>query len=255
MTNMKTLTQVWLTLVIISFFNLILGFQLAGRIGLFVALLVNLFFIYMILHRGLEIFKKLTKASLVLGSDMTGFKNVLDSLKELYGFSQIELYTTTVQGSPLVWSELSKKLVVFIHEKNLTQLATQEKILLAHLVLAHGQNHTALNRRLIGLLYVSLQNSFLQTLLNPFFNILATAAGLKREWFWGDNQALKMSQAPPQDLGLLLHKLHYLTYNQNYSFYGAEFFSILSNHSSQLYKLKIHPKLPLREKQLMGFSL
>lgn len=250
---MKTLTQVWLISAASCFILLILGFQVGGRLGLLVAFLLCLVLLYLIFHRGLEIFIERTRAQEILGNDPYKLTGLFKQHALAYGFRNVRLFVTDRPTPPLVWPEFSSQLVVFLNVQTLEQLTTTEKKVFAHLLLSHGFLHSKLTRKTLGLIYISLAP--LEKLTAPLFNAIAYAFGLSKEIYKADLKALSVSQASHFEFGLLLHKLHHLQSHNDKIFEGTYFFSILSKINPKLYNLKFHPNVTNREKNILGYAV
>jgi len=250
---MKTLTQVWLICATSCFLFLIIGFQVGGRLGLLVAFLLCLVLLYLIFHRGLEIFIEKTKAQEVLGNDPYKLAGLFKQNALAYGFRKVRFYVTDRPTPPLVWPEFQSELVVFLNAQTLEQLTAREKTLFVHLLLSHGFLQSKLTRKTMGLIYISLAP--LEKLSAPLFNLIAYALGLSKEIYKADLKALSVSQASNFEFGLLLHKLHYLQTHNDKIFEGTYFFSILSKVNPKLYNLKFHPNVTSREKNLLGYEV
>ncbi len=250
---MKTLTQVWLICATSCFLFLILGFQLAGRLGLLVSFLLCLVLLYLIFHKGLKIFIERTRANEILGNDPYKLTGLFKQHALAYGFRKVRLYVTDRPTPPLVWPEFSNQLVVFINASTLEQLTAPEKKLFVHLLLSHGFLQSKLLRKTMGLIYISLAP--LEKLFAPLFNFLAWSFGLSKEIYKADLKALSVSQATNFEFGLLLHKLHYMQTHNDKIFEGTYFFSILSKINPKLYNLKFHPNVTHREKNLLGYEV
>lgn len=250
---MKTLTQVWLISAATCFVILILGFQIAGRLGLLVAFLLCLVLLYLIFRKGLNIFIARTKALEITGNDPYKMIIHLKQHALAYGFRSIRLFVSDNPTPPLVWPEFSNQLVVMVNKKTLEQLTTAEKKIFAHMLLSHGFLHSKLLRKTLGLIYISL--SPIERIFAPLFNFLGQVLGLSKEIYKADLKALSVSQASHFEFGLLLHKLHYLETHTQHIFEGTYFFSILSKINPRLYNLKFHPHISNREKNLLGYAL
>lgn len=219
---MKTLTQVWLVSAASCFIILVIGFQMGGRIGLFVAFLISLLFLYLIFYKGLLIFIKKTKAHEVTGNDLHYFAPLLKDLAHHYSFKKIRLFISQSHTPPLVWPELHDQLIVFINGETLSQLNNSEKKIFAHLVLSHGQIQSKLARRFLGLLFISTYP--IEKIFAPFFNLIGYLLGLNKEIYTADLKALTLSQTSHFEFGLFLHKLHFLNYHTQNIFEGTYFF-------------------------------
>jgi len=254
---MKTLTQVWLWSAAGCFLILILGFNLADRIGLFVAFLLCLAFLYLTFYVGLKIFLNKTKSHEVLGSDTTQMTQYLNELKRLYGVKSIRFFTTPNRTPPLVWSEFSNELIITVNQRVVNNLTTAEKKILCHLLLSHGQHQSKMLRRVLGLLFMSLTP--VEKIVSPFFNFTSYLLGLSKEIYTADLKALSQAQtsghATQLEFGLFLHKLHYINQHKALLTQGTYYFSILSDKYSKLYNLNFHPHITKREKNILGYSI
>jgi len=254
---MKTLTQVWLICAAGCFLILIIGFNLADRLGLFAGFIVCLLFLYLTFYKGLKVFIEKTKSKEVLGSDPTFMTQYLNELKSRYGISRVRFFLSHNRTPPLVWSEFSNELIVTVNARVIHSLTLAEKKLLCHLLLSHGHYQSKLLRRILGLFYLSLTP--IEKIVSPFFNVLSYLLGLSKEIYTADLKALSNSQvcghATQLEFGLFLHKLHYLNQHKALLSQGTYYFSILSDKNSALYNLNFHPHITKREKNILGYSI
>lgn len=250
---MKTLTQVWLICATSCFIFLILGFQVAGRLGLFISFLLCIALLYLIFHKGLKIFIERTRANEIIGNDPYKLTGLFKQHSLAYGFREVKFFVTDRPTPPLVWPEFSNQLVVFVNAQSLEQLTATEKKIFVHLLLSHGFLHSKLLRKTMGLIYISL--SPFNKIFAPLFNFLGWSLGLSKEIYKADLKALTLSQASHFEFGLLLHKLHYLQTHNDKIFEGTYFFSILSKINPKLYNLKFHPNVTYREKNILGYEV
>ena len=247
------MTQVWLICATSCFMLLILGFEIAGRLGLFISFLVCLILLYLIFYKGLKIFIERTKAKEILGNEPYHLAPLFEKHALAYGFRDVRLFVTPNHTPPLVWPEFSNHLVVFLNQNTLENLTSTEKKLLVHMLLGHGFLQSKLTRKTLGLTFMSLTP--FEKLFAPFFNGLAYILGLSKEIYKADLKALTVSQSSHFEFGLLLHKLHYLNPHTHQIFEGTYFFSILSKINPKLYNLKFHPNISSREKNILGYTL
>ncbi len=251
---MNTLTQVWVFSIALCSVILVCSFKLAGRLGLFVGFIVSLVLIYLLLHKGLQLFLEQIKSKLHSGSDPTGFNQLILRYISKYQFEKYFLHYTTELSHPLVWRDF-KNDIHFVLNKNMVEsLDPEEKIILAHLMLSHGTEHSKLRRRFFSIIYLSLRP--VSRWLSPLFNGISELMNLKKEIFKADLLALKKSNSitPEQrnDFSLFLRKLHNLNFHQTKYKRGENYFSILSTSSSAVLNLKLTPRLDIRLKNLMG---
>lgn len=254
---MKTLTQVWLWSAAGCFLTLLLGFNLADRIGLFFAFLLCLAFLYLTFYVGLRIFLSKTKSHEILGSDPSRMTEYFQEIQKYYGVKKVRFFTTPHRTPPLVWSEFSNELIITINQRVINHLTTQEKKILCHLLLSHGQHQSKMLRRVLGLLFMSLTP--IEKLISPFFNFASILLGLSKEIYTADLKALSQAQtlghATQLEFGLFLHKLHYINQHKALLTQGTYYFSILSDKFSSLYNLNFHPHITKREKNILGYSI
>lgn len=254
---MNTLTQVWVFSIALCSFILVFSFKVAGRLGLFIGLIVSLILLYLLLHKGLQVFLDQIKATLHKGSDPTGLNQLLLSLKVNYPIKKYFLYFSDHKTHPLVWRNFHDELHIIVNKTMVENLDQNEKILLAHFVLAHGSNQSKLRRRLLSIIYLAL-NPF-SKLLSPFFNLTSRMLKLHKQIFKADLIALKNSNSvsPEQmmDCSLFLRKLHNLKFHQIKYVRGEHYFSILSTSEKGHFHLKLCPALEIRLKNLIGDSL
>lgn len=249
---MNTLTQVWVFSIALCSVILVSSFKMAGRLGLFMGFVLSLILIYLLLHKGLKLFLDQSQAELQKGSDPTGFNQLLQLHKSKYVIEKYFLHYTTQNSHPLVWQNFKNELHLVLNKSMVERLELDEKILLAHLMLSHGSQHSKLRRRFFSIIYLALLP--ISSVLTPLFNTLAELFKLKNQILNADLMALKNSDSKTAtkiiDFSLFLRKLHYLSFHHIEYLRGENYFSILSNSSPHSFKLNLAPPLDLRLKKL-----
>ena len=251
---MNTLTQVWVFSIALCSVILVSSFKLAGRLGLFMGFILSLILIYLLLHKGLQLFLDQIKTKLHQGSDPTGFNQQILRNISKYDIEKYFLHYTMELTHPLVWKNFKNDIHVVLNKDMVEALDDDEKFILVHLILSHATEHSKLRRRFFSIIYLSLRP--ISRWLSPVFNGLAALAKIKKQIFKADLMALKNSNSltPEQrnDFSLFLRKLHNLKFHQIKYHRGENYFSILSTHSTSQFNLKLCPSLDLRLKNLLG---
>jgi hypothetical protein len=249
---MRTLTQVWVFFVSLTFLFLLMGFEFGGRLGLFVAFLISLFFIYATLHRSLLLFKKKLNTFEYSGNDPTGFLNEIQSQKLKFGFKKVYLYKTLHNSPPLIWKNRADEGHVVVNARLLDNLSPEEVRLTALLFLSHLENRSfmvtpilsVINQGLFGLGFVSgLLSAGLTFIFKSNKDVLKS-----------DKKFRLMSDASDYEIGYFMNRLHQFEFHQNKKNSGIEYFSVLSLQKNLFNQYGI-PTLNKRLKQIMGFSV
>lgn len=250
---MRTLTQVWFFFTTLTFLFLLLGFQLAGRIGLLIALLTSLFFIYAALHRGLKLFRKKLNAKMFSGHDPTNFLIEVQKNKFYFGFKKIFIYQSEFNTPPLVWKSNDDEGHIVIHFKLLENIEPNEVHLLALLLLSHLKNRSFL---ITPILSVINQSFFNLNIFSIFFSTLITLIfNIKNEILKSDLKFKSMTNISSYELGYFINKLHKFDFNQNKKRIGTEYFSVLSHNKHDFPNQYGIPNLKLRLENIMGFVI
>lgn len=249
---MRTLTQVWVFFLSLTFLFLLTGFQIGGRIGLFVAFLVSLFFIYATLHRSLRLFRHKLAAQDYSGNDPTGFLKEIQSNKLKFGFKKINVYLSSHKTPPLIWKSHFDEGYIILNSALLNHLSPNEIKLLALMMLSHLQNRSFL---ITPILSVINQSLFAFSVVSTLISSLCTKLfGTNKDILKSDKKFKLMADSDEYELGHFLNKLHSFEFHHNKKALGTEYFSILSLQKNYLNQYGI-PKLEVRLKQMMGFSL
>lgn len=250
---MRILTQVWFFFTTLTFLFLLLGFQLAGRPGLFIALLVSLFFIYAALQRGLKLFKKKLKAKEFAWHDPSGFISEIQNHKLKFGFNKITIYQTEHSTPPLIWKSNANEGHIVINFKLLENLQFSEIQLLTLFLLSHLENRSFLVTPILSVI----NQSFFS--LNIFSILLSTIVTLvfdiKRDIIKSDKKFKNISTVSNYELGYFINKLHKFDFNQTKKKIGTEYFSVLSFQNYILPNQYGIPNLKLRLENIMGFVI
>lgn len=248
---MRTLTQVWVFFITLTITLLLIGFQLKGRLGLFLSFLFSLFLIYIILHRGVLLFQKQLAYTELIGSDTTGFFKVLNSLKEQYQIGRIHLFLSSDRTPPLVWKDYPDSGFIVIHEKLLSHLNDFEKNILAHFLLAHLKLRPTFRPRLLSVFEMGFLH--LQFIFAPLMSLVATTLQYPKFYLQSDLLSLQNSRASNYEFGYFLKKMHDFEFHRSLTLRGAEYFSALTAMNHSWLKNFGQPSLTKRYLTVMGF--
>lgn len=249
---MRTLTQVWLFFLALTFLFLILGFQIAGRLGLLIAFLFSLFLVYATLQRALVLFRKKLNAEEYLGNDPSGFLTELNKNKLHFKLKKIYVYRTSQPTPLLIWRNRPDEGHVVFHQQLIENLSPKEIRLLSLFTLAHLESRSFLLPPILSLINQSLLN--LAPLSSVFSFTLTTLARSQKDVFKADEKFKLMSDASNLEIGYFINKLHHFEFAQSTSSIGTEYFSVLSVDNGPINRYGI-PSLKHRLKKLMGFYL
>lgn len=251
---MNALTQVWVFCFALCSVVLVVGFKIAGRLGLLVSFFLCIGLLYLLLHKGLELYLNHLRAEEKKGSDSTGFKSLLKQFENQYGFNNTVLYYTQEPTHPLVWQTFNTQLHVLIHPELVKNMELTEKKMLAHLLLSHGREHSRLRRRFLSILFLAF--SPISSVFSSLFNLAGHIVGLKKQILKADLEAFRnigtTSFESKNNFSLFLRKLHHLSYHKTAYKKGESFFSILSTANNPYLKLHLTPTLHHRMSNLSG---
>lgn len=249
---MRALTQVWLFFLVLTFLFLLLGFHLAGRLGLLVAFLASTILVYATLQRGLALFRKKLDAHEFSGNDPSGFLSEIQKLKANFGFRKIYVHKTLHSTPPLIWKNKSNEGHLLINEQLLDNLNPNEIRLFAILLLCHLECRSFLITPILSVINQSLLN--IKPLSFPLSALLTTIFRIPRDIYNSDEKFKVTSEASPHETGYLINKLHNFDFHKSRKILGTEYFSLLSIGSGSISQYGI-PNLDSRLKKIMGFSL
>ena len=249
---MRTLTQVWVFFLSLTFLFLLLGFHLAGRVGLFVAFLISLLLVYATLQRGLNLFRKKLNAQDYTGNDPSGFLTEIQKNKLKFGFKKIYVYHTEHNTPPLIWKNKPDEGHLVLNNNLLQNLNPNEIKLLSSLLLSHLENRSFLITPILSVINQSLLN--LGMISSAISFIFVTAFRTQKDILKSDKKFKLMSDASNYEIGYFINRLHSFEFNQNKKSIGTEYFSVLSIRNSLLNQYGI-PDLNFRLKNIMGFSI
>ncbi len=249
---MRTLTQVWVFFVSLTLTLLIVGFQLNGRLGLFLSFILSLFLIYIILHRGVLLFQKQLSYKELVGSDTTGFLKLLNSFKDHYKLGPLHLFFSSDATAPLVWRDYPDQGFIVLHESTLQHLTTSEKNILAHFLLAHLKLRPTFRARLLSVFEMGFLH--MQFLFAPLMSFFATLFRYPKFYLQADLLSLQNSRASNYEFGYFLKKLHDLDFHRSKKLRGAEYFSVLTAANHSWLKNFGQPSLNKRYLTVMGFT-
>ncbi len=250
---MRTLTQVWVFLVGLTFLFLVLGFQLLGRPGLFFMFIVSLAFLYAALHRSLSLFRGKLQPSQYCGNDPSGFIGEIESNKVKFGLRKVSLHLTKMHTPPLVWQDTDVDGHIILNENLLGSLNRNEIRLLALLTLSHLENRSFVLSHLLSILKAHIP--FFAQASSAFASVVNSVFKTQNEIIQADLKFKALSEVPEFEVGYFLNKLHKLSFNQNHKPDANYFFSVLSlPFKSHLNEFGL-PELDSRLKKMMGFNL
>ncbi len=249
---MRTLTQVWVFFVSLTLTLLIVGFQLKGRLGLFLSFLLSLFLIYIILHRGVLLFQKQLSYKEVLGSDTTGFLNLLNSVKGHYQLGPLHLFFSPDATAPLVWRDYPDLGFIVLNENLLQHLSQSEKNILVHFLLSHLKVRPTFRPRLFSVFEMGFLH--LQFIFAPIMSFIATFFRYPKFYLQADLLSLQNSKVSSYEFGYFLKKLHDFEFHRSKTLRGAEYFSVLTAANHTWLKSFGQPSLNKRFLTVMGFA-
>ena len=249
---MRTLTQVWVFFVSLTITLLFIGFQLKGRLGLFLSFIFSLFLMYVILHRGLLLFRKQKQYVEQKGSEPTGFLKILNSLKYDYNIQSIHFYLTTEKTPPLIWKDYPDFGYVVINDQLLKHLSDSERMILAHFLLAHLKVRPTFRPRLFSVFEFGFLH--LQLLFAPLMSLAATLFQSQKYYLRSDLLGLQNSHVSNYEYGYFLKKLHDFEFHGTKNLQGAEYFSALTAANHSFWKNFGQPTLEKRFISVMGFA-
>lgn len=248
---MRTLTQVWVFFVSLTVTLLIVGFELKGRLGLFLSLIFSLFLMYIVLHRGLLLFRKQKLYTEQKGADPSGFLKNINALKHDYNIQYIHFYLTAELTPPLVWKDYPNFGYIVLNDHLLSHLSESEKMMLSHLLLAHLKIRPTFRPRLFSVFELGFLK--LQFLFSPFISLAATLLQSQKYYLQSDLLGLQKSHVSNYEFGYFLKKLHDFEFHQVKNLQGAEYFSALTAVNHSLWKNFGQPSLAKRFISVMGF--
>jgi len=250
---MRTLTQVWVFFIALTFLFLFLGFQLMGRLGLFVAFLISLIIVYATLHRGLKLFKKKLNAKVLCGNDTRGFLSAIESHKAQFNFKKITVYQTRHNTPPLIWKSKYDQAHLILNFHLLDNLSPDEIRLLALLLLSHLQNRSFLVTPILSVINQSFFNFNIFSVI--LSSLITFVFGTQKDILKSDFKFKRLSEASIYELGFFINKLHNFDFHQNKKRIGTEYFSVLSFKKNNFLNQYGIPNLKLRLRNIMGFSI
>lgn len=261
---MSTLTQVWVFTLFFCTVVLVTGFKLAGRTGLLVAFAICAIYAYLFFHRGLRALfsthlKKYKEKSLIKpfsGSDVAGLHKLVNEIKSLYNLKLVQIYYTDENTQPLLWRDFFDQGHIIINSNLVMRLNTDEKLILAHWLLAHLSTHSLLARRFFAILYLSFNPA--SRFFVAFFNLMAFIFRFENEIYSADLLALKNSRAQVVEYCLFLRKLHNFKLHRQRMKRGEKFFTPLSfakkGALTEFIHLSLAPGFDKRTQRILGYS-
>lgn len=253
MNSMRTLTQVWVFLVALTFLFLFISFELLGRAGLFFSFLISVLFFYAALRHNLSLFKGILSPQLHSGNDPTGFLREIENQKLKFGFRKIDVHTSEQQTPPLVWRNSADHGHVLVNKQLLNHLSKEEIRLLAVFLLAHLENRSFVTVHILSTIKVPLYFfSFFTKLFAAFIHKIFKTAN---DCFAADLKFMAMAESSKFEAGYFLNRMHRLSLNHIRKPNSYCFFSTLSLSDHSFINEFGIPDLNTRLKKIMGFAL
>ena len=257
---MSTLTQVWVFTLFFCTIVLVTGFKLAGRMGLLLAFVVCVIYAYLFFHRGLRtLFSthlKKYKIQPFSGSDVAGLHKLVNEIKNLYSLKSVQIYYTEENTQPLLWRDFFDQGHIIVNSNLVMRLNADEKLILAHWLLAHLSTHSLLARRFFAILYLSFNPA--SRFIVAFFNLMAFIFRFENEIYSADLLALKNSRAQVVEYCLFLRKLHNFKLHRQRMKRGEKFFTPLSfakkGALNDFIHLSLAPGFDKRTQRILGYS-
>ncbi len=257
---MSTLTQVWVFTLFFCTIVLVTGFKLAGRMGLLLAFVVCVIYAYLFFHRGLRtLFSthlKKYKIQPFSGSDVAGLHKLVNETKNLYSLKSVQIYYTEENTQPLLWRDFFDQGHIIVNSNLVMRLNADEKLILAHWLLAHLSTHSLLARRFFAILYLSFNPA--SRFIVAFFNLMAFIFRFENEIYSADLLALKNSRAQVVEYCLFLRKLHNFKLHRQRMKRGEKFFTPLSfakkGALNDFIHLSLAPGFDKRTQRILGYS-
>jgi hypothetical protein len=250
---MRTLTQVWVFLVSLTFLFLFISFELLGRAGLFFAFLASVLFFYAALRHNLSLFRGILSPELYTGNDPTGFLSEVENQKLKFGFKKIDVHTTEHTTPPLVWKNSEDHGHILLNKDLLNQLSKEEVRLLAIFLLSHLENRSFVAVHILSTIKIPLYflSFFTKVLSSACHRVFKTAP----DCFTSDLKFITMAESSKFEVGYFLNRLHRLSVNHLRKPNSYCFFSTLSIAENPIINEFGIPDLNSRLKKIMGFSL
>lgn len=250
---MRTLTQVWVFLVSLTFLFLFISFELLGRAGLFFSFLISVLFFYAALRHNLSLFRGILSPELHSGNDPTGFLREIENQKLKFGFKRIDVHTSEQPTPPLVWKNSTDHGHVLLNKHLLDQLNPNEVRLLAVFLLSHLENRSFVTVHILSTIKVPLY-------FFSFFTKLFAASTHKifktsNDCLAADLKFITMAESSKFEAGYFLNRLHRMSLNHIRKPNSYCFFSTLSISDHSLINEFGIPDLTTRLKKIMGFAL
>lgn len=259
---MKSLTQVWFIIALSCFSLMIVAFKAAGRLGLFVAFILNLLALYLLFHKNILRFFNEINLTEIKGQDVTGFKNLVLKAAREFGFNSIRLFTTPENCPPLIWKDLNwfdqkQNIYIVINSETLQSLNTTEQQILVYFLLSHAKQRSMIRRKILFTLYALI--SWASPIFAPLFNALGRILGMHQEIMRGDMNTLLnlelQTNIHSHDFALFLRKFHSLKNHTDHKFKALYFFSLTTQTKNSIYKLNFQPNIYFRQKQIAKFAI
>ena len=250
---MRTLTQVWVFLISLTFIFLLISFQLLGRAGLFFAFLISLFFLYAAIRNSVRLFKGPLQTKPLAGNDPSGFLAEVESHKTKFGLAKVDVHLAHGNSPPLVWKEDESHGFILINEKLLHHLDANELRLLALFCLAHIECRSFVAVHVLSILKIPIY--VLSVLSKPISYITHAILKTQLDFYKADLKFTTIAESNKYELGYFLNKLHKFKFNNFTRPNAYNYFSTLSLPKSSNVNEFGLPGLDNRIRKIVGFSL
>jgi len=250
---MRTLTQVWVFLISLTFLFLFISFELLGRAGLFFSFLISVLFFYAALRHNLSLFRGILSPDLHSGNDPTGFLREIENQKLKFGFKKIDVHTSEQPTPPLVWKNSADHGHILLNKHLLDQLNKDEVRLLAVFLLSHLENRSFVTVHILSTIKVPLY--FFSVFTKLFAASTHKIFKTSNDCLAADLKFITMAESSKFEAGYFLNRLHRLSLNHIRRPNSYCFFSTLSISDNSLINEFGIPDLNTRLKKIMGFAL
>lgn len=250
---MRTLTQVWVFLVSLTFLFLFISFELLGRAGLFFSFLISVLFFYAALRHNWSLFRGILSPELHSGNDPTGFLREIENQKLKFGFKKIDVHTSESATPPLVWKNSNDHGHILLNKHLLDQLSKDEVRLLAVFLLSHLENRSFVMIHILSTVKAPLYffSFFTKVFAASIHRLFKTSA----DCLAADLKFITMAESNKFEAGYFLNRLHRLSINHLRRPNSYCFFSTLSIAENPFINEFGIPDLKTRLKKIMGFCL
>jgi hypothetical protein len=250
---MRTLTQVWVFLLSLTFIFMLFSFQILGRIGLFFAFLIGLFLLHAAIRNSLRLFKGPLMAKPLIGNDPIGFLSEIEAHKASFGLNRVDVHISQANCPPLVWKENESHGFILLNEKLLNHLDTNETRLLALFCLAHIECRSFVAVHILSIIKIPIY--LLSFFSKPISYLTHAVLKTQLDIYNADLKFISQAASDKYEVGYFLNKLHNFKFNSftrpnAYNYFSTR--SLLKSSSLNEFGL---PKLDSRIRKIVGFSL